>query len=218
MHPTRKAGSSLKVWQLNIEGISIPKSEILAAKLLEYDIQVALLQETHTEDEQQLATRGRIEGYDIVAYANHRSYGIATYVRQGVLNVEVIKSTIESNDVHLIVVKVCNVHIFNVYKPPKNRWPNNVITCHEHPSVYCGDFNSHHSNWGYSETDDNGSDIDKWCENNNLCLLYDSKDKGTFHSARWRRDYNPDLAFVSTDHLQQDAPYSKTSHDHNTAR
>lgn len=126
------------------------KSDLLSTKLQEYDIQVALIQETHTTDESQLSARGQMEGYDIVAHVNHRSYGIATYVRHGILNVEKVSSTIDENDVHIVVVKVCNIHITNVYKPPSKCWINNVIPSYEHPSVYAGDFNSHHSNWGYS--------------------------------------------------------------------
>ena len=37
-----------------------------------------------------------------------------------------------------------------------------------------------------------------WAETLNLHLLYDAKDRGTFHSARWDRDYNPDLCFVTS--------------------
>lgn len=68
-----------------------------------------------TADESQLSSRGQINGYDIIAYANHRSYGIATYVRHGILNVEKVRSSIDENDVHIVVVKVCNIHITNVY-------------------------------------------------------------------------------------------------------
>lgn len=113
---TRKAGSSLRIWQLNIEGISISKSELLSKELLDYDA---------------------------------------------------------------------------------------VLPCHDHPSIYAGDFNSHHQNWGYSMNDDNGTQVNQWSEYNNLWLVYDAKDKGTFHSARWRRDYNPDLVFVSMDNNQR---------------
>lgn len=34
--------------------------------------------------------------------------------------------------------------------------------------------------------------------NTNLELLYDSKDPPTIFSVRWRRGYNPDLAFVTS--------------------
>ena len=31
---------------------------------------------------------------------------------------------------------------------------------------------------------------------NNFHLLYDPKQNGTFHSARWKKDYSPELCFV----------------------
>ena len=34
--------------------------------------------------------------------------------------------------------------------------------------------------------------------NNDYLLLHDAKQRGTFHSARWQRDYSPDLCWIST--------------------
>lgn len=36
-----------------------------------------------------------------------------------------------------------------------------------------------------------------------VSLLFDAKDKGTFRSGRWQKDYNPDLCFVTRDDLRQ---------------
>jgi len=69
----------------------------------------------------------------------------------------------------------------------------------QHPSVVMGDFNSHHTTWGYNDSDKNGEDLTQWSEAEDLTLIYDAKSRGTFHSARWNRDYNPDLCFVSKD-------------------
>ena len=33
----------------------------------------------------------------------------------------------------------------------------------------------------------------------NLHLHFDAKDRKSFHSARWRKDYNPDLCITSKD-------------------
>jgi hypothetical protein len=63
--------------------------------------------------------------------------------------------------------------------------------------VIAGDFNSHHTSWRYDSNDLNGIRLLQWAEENNLHLVFDAKDKGSFRSARWRRDYNPDLTFVS---------------------
>lgn len=63
---------------------------------------------------------------------------------------------------------------------------------------YIGDFNSHHSPWKYKNDDDNGFAIVNWLQHQNLNQLFNAKDIGTFQSGRWRRDYNPNLCFISS--------------------
>lgn len=67
----------------------------------------------------------------------------------------------------------------------------------QHPTLIIGDFNSHHNAWGYDTNDDNGITLHDWAEQKDLALIIDLKDEGTFRSARWQRDYNPDLCFVT---------------------
>jgi len=40
--------------------------------------------------------------------------------------------------------------------------------------------------------------LSNWASCNDLALVYDSKQKGTFVSARWQREYSPDLCWVSS--------------------
>ena len=37
-----------------------------------------------------------------------------------------------------------------------------------------------------------------WALNSDYLLLHDAKQRGTFHTARWQRDYLPDLCWIST--------------------
>lgn len=133
----------------------------------------------------------------MVAHVPGKSHGIATYVRNRISNFKVISQFVRS-DVYLIVVEISGVIVTNVYKPPNSTWTNSPIIAQSGPSVYIGDFNSHHTVWGYSEDDNNGELLCTWAERNQLHLLFDAKERGTFRSARWRRDYNPDLCFVSS--------------------
>jgi len=68
----------------------------------------------------------------------------------------------------------------------------------DHPVLFVGDFNSHHSMWGYADTNADGDTLVEWATHNNLTLTHDAKQRGTFHSARWKKDSSPDLCWVSS--------------------
>ncbi|XP_039295405.1 uncharacterized protein LOC120353926 [Nilaparvata lugens] len=87
--------------------------------------------------------------------------------------------------------------IVNVYKPPPAAWSPEVLPDVPHPAVYIGDFNSHHTMWRYNQSDENGEALVGWAERSNMSLIFNAKDKGTFKSAAWNREYNPDLCFVT---------------------
>lgn len=93
------------------------------------------------------------------------------------------QSNIE-NRITLLVVKVNQVTMMNVYKPSNAEWSFPIPT-YEHPAVYIGDFNSHHQLWKYSANDKNGEFIVDWALQNGLHLSFDAKDNQTFHSRTW---------------------------------
>ena len=66
-----------------------------------------------------------------------------------------------------------------------------------YPSLYFGDFNCQHINWGYSKTSPDGESPDSWATANKLGLLYDPNEVASFSSRRWNVGTNPDLAFAS---------------------
>ena len=104
------------------------------------------------------------------------------------------------------VTRVGGYHIANVYKPPTEHWNNtNLPPVLRHPAVLVGDFNSHHPDWGYQEADLNGESLQEWALNSDYLLLHDAKQRGTFHSARWQRDYSPDLYWISWSVLHSSA-------------
>ena len=73
--------------------------------------------------------------------------------------------------------------IHNIYKPPATSWSTQALPILQHPSVYVGDFNSHHTQWKYRDNDDNGEALVDWAEENNMYLVFDAKDKDSFYSA-----------------------------------
>ena len=83
-----------------------------------------------------------------------------------------------------------------LYKPPRSRFTPTAIPTFPHPSLYVGDFNCQHVNWGYNKTSPDGENLDSWATSNNLGLLYNPKKTASFPH-RWNVGTKPDLAFVS---------------------
>ncbi|KAK5935111.1 hypothetical protein CgunFtcFv8_020501 [Champsocephalus gunnari] len=61
------------------------------------------------------------------------------------------------------------------------------------------DFNAHSTSWGYENNNQDGDEVETWLESKHLTLIHNAKLPKSFHSARWKRGYNPDLACVSSD-------------------
>lgn len=159
---------------------------------------VVLIQETHAKSLGNLLTRGNIAGYALVAAEFSNVHGIATYIKNDLKDVDVI----ESSTVDLVqssTISVASMAITNVYKPPQTKWSQPVLKTYPHPALYVGDFNTHHSEWGYNTIDENGEALMAWATTEELHLEHDAKDRVTFYSRAHRREYNPDLCFVSTD-------------------
>ena len=89
--------------------------------------------------------------------------------------------------------------ISNVYNPPRVQWALPVLPTYTHPEAHIGDFNIHHPNWGYSNSDEVGEQLMNWSSSSDRYLYFDAKQPGTFLSARWGIVSNPDLYFVSRD-------------------
>lgn len=195
---TRKIGPSVRICQINIEGISYAKSQYLSRLLKNDDIDLVAIQETHCKSELELQKRGRIPGYELLGATYHQTYGTATYIKNNIENASIVSISSE-DDIQVITTKIGDITVSNIYKPPTRTWPTYVIKTHSHPTIYVGDFNSHHEHWKYRDNDTNGETLVRWAEDEHLHLVFDAKDKGTFRSAAWNRDYNPDLCFVSTE-------------------
>src|SRR6218665_3989275 len=156
-----------------------------------HEVDVICLQETHVVD--MTAGRYSIVSYDLLSVAPDAKYGRATYIRSTISDA----APIASDQFH-DVVQVGDFMIANVYKPPSAGWLSHLPPSLQHPAIYVGVFNSHHSDWVYRDMDDNGEQVAEWAAYNVLRTTFDAKQRGTFHSSRWGRDYTPDLCFTST--------------------
>lgn len=65
--------------------------------------------------------------------------------------------------------------------------------------MYIGDFNSYSTEWGYNSINDDSERLSTWKSVNNIPLIFDAKQGGTFESGRWSTATSPDLCFVSKD-------------------
>ena len=59
----RNLGPIWRICQMNVEGISRAKSEYMSRLFKEEEVNVALIQETHTETPEDLRKRGYIHGF-----------------------------------------------------------------------------------------------------------------------------------------------------------
>lgn len=182
----------LRIVQLNVEGMTKSKAELISHVF--HHVDILALQETHISDDQ--LGKLKIPGFQLIDYIGHNKHGIATFVSQD-LDPKNIRR-LEGNK-HTVGIEIGNTKIFNIYKPPSEKWTTSVLPLAEHPAVYIGDFNSHNMEWGYNSTDDNGETLSNWARLNHIQLLYDAKQSGTFKSGRWDSITSPDLCFGTTD-------------------
>ena len=105
-------------------------------------------------------------------------------------------SVCEEDNVDLITVELPGVVVHSVYKPPAEQFLLPSLGNRNMPHIVIGDFNNHNILWGY--TDNDGEAVEQWAESNNLSLIHNAKLPKSFNSAIWKKWYNPDLIFAST--------------------
>ena len=127
-------GPVIRILQLNIEGISAAKRDILSTICSTHNVDIICLQEVHAKAD---ISWGRlvIDNYDLVAFAGHQQHGRATYVRSDIADAELLVSAIM-----LHPIRVGSYKIINVYKSPPTDWTNADLPGHQHstPSHLCG--------------------------------------------------------------------------------
>jgi exonuclease III len=139
----RNVKQSLRVLQLNIEGISKNKTEFFGKLVDNHSIDIIALQETHITDDINFATRGYyIHGCNIVAALHEKVHGLATYVKKEITDYS-IEYSMNINDIQVISIKIADLTIINLYNPAAKRSSTN-LRCAPHPAIYVGDFNNHH--------------------------------------------------------------------------
>lgn len=70
----RQLGQTLRICQVNVEGMSSSKGEYLSNGLAERNSNVLLAQETHTATREELYARGKIAGFDMIVAEYYRTH------------------------------------------------------------------------------------------------------------------------------------------------
>ena len=182
------------ILQLNIEGLTASKMVVLHHLATQFEALVILLQETHCTSAERLV----LPNYQLAGVSLSRKHGLATFVHERLKWILVDQSP-PTSEIEWMCVDVDGYNIVNVYKPPPTRLQASDFPVYRHPTLYAGDFNCQHVDWGYDTTTADGECLASWASSNGLTLLYSPKDAASFHSGRWKTDTNPDLAFASVD-------------------
>lgn len=190
----RNIGPTLRICQVNVEGMSRPKGDYLAkVSAEEKKIDILMIQETHIETMDGMEVRGKVDGLDLIVAEGSRVHGIATYVRKNISDIRIIESKSSEGIYSSTHIRVGSISVTNVYKSPAAQWTDRVLNVQPHPAVYAGDFNSHNGEWGYGNDDMNGELVVSWASINELKLVHDAKDRSIFYSKVHKTESNPDL-------------------------
>ena len=181
------------ILQLNVEGLTRPKCEVIEKIATDNAISVILLQETHATSNEKI----KIYGYSLIDSINHSKHGIATLVRNDLSAIAIGRSRDDSETEWITISINGEISITNIYKPPNT--PFEPPPRYEHPAIYSGDFNCHHTSWGYSRNDPDGEALYERSSLYDLKVLYDPNQSKTFRSAIWNTFTNPDLTFYTHD-------------------
>ena len=160
------------VLQLNIEGLTGSKMNVLHHLALQSEALVILLQETHCTD----AEKFLLLKYQLPRSSLSRKHGLATFVH------DQLRYTILTN-LHRHR-RSSGYKIVNVYKPPLTRLRSLDLPVFPHLCLYAGDFNCRHADWGCNDNSPDRECLIGWASINCLALLYNAKDAASFNSGR----------------------------------
>ena len=180
------------ILQLNIEGLTASKMNVLHHLATQLEAFVILLQETHCISAEKLV----LSNYQLAVFSLSRKHGLATFVHER-LKWTVYNQSPTTSETEWLCVDVDGYKIVNIYKPPPMRLQVSDLPVFTHPCLYAGDFNCPHVDWGYNTNSADGDCLLAWASSNNLALLHDPKDEPSFHSGGWNTGTNPDLAFTT---------------------
>ena len=179
---SQSPSGAITVISANVEGLSAKKESILSELCKIQHCHCLCLQETHRAKDQ---ARPKIPGMALVAECPHNKHGSSVFVRDGL-------------KVNSISVVLPGVVVHSLYRPPPEPFLLPQLGQRIKPHIVIGDFNSHSTLWGYTTMDSDGEVVEQWADSNRLSLIHNAKLPKSFNSAIWKKGYNPDLIFISS--------------------
>ena len=132
----------MSVLQLNAEGLTNAKLEVIRELADSNLVAVVLLQETHRTTDDNL----KLPGFLLAVSIPSKQHGMATFVRIGLTWSAVKRSPPDSN-IERLVTEVQEITILNVYKPQPSELYTTSLPSVSAPAIYAGDFNCQHRDW-----------------------------------------------------------------------
>ena len=131
----------LAILQLNIEGFTASKMNLLHHLVVQYEALVILLQETYCT----CADKPTIPGFPLARSSLSRKHDLATFVHDR-LKWTLVHHSPAASETEWLCVDVDGYQIVNVYKPRPTRLQASDQPVFPHPILYAGNFNCPHVN------------------------------------------------------------------------
>ena len=118
------------ILQLNIEGLTASKINVLHHLAMQSEALVILLQETHCIDAEKLV----LPNYQLAGSSLSRKHGLATFVHER-LRYTLLDQSPPTSEIEWLCVDVDGYKIVNVYKPPPTRLRTLDLPVFPHPCL-----------------------------------------------------------------------------------
>ena len=153
---SQSLSTALTVISANIESLTASKASMLSEMCKREHCHCLCFQETHRAPH---LSRLKIPGMTLIAKRPHIKYGSAILIRSD-LKVKGV-SVWEQDNVELISIEMPGVVVHSLYKPPNEKFVLPALGHGNLHHIVIGDFNSHSTTWGYTNTDDNGEAVEQ---------------------------------------------------------
>ena len=131
------------ILQLNIEGLTASKMNVLHYLAMQSEALVILLQETHCTDAEKLV----LPNYQLAGSSLSRKHGLVTFVHER-LRYTLLDQSPPTSEIEWLCVDVDGYKIVNVYKPPPTRLRTLDLPMFLNTCLNAGNFNCRHADWG----------------------------------------------------------------------